>query len=86
MDEDLGPAPDPRHREELKERVRRSPFHAWPGPELVSVGDGIRMVGRGHARHLGHGDGLGRSRDPGRRALLARASAAFIVLPAPGAF
>lgn len=39
MDE-MGPALDPRQLEDLKERVRRSPFHQWAGLDLVSVGGG----------------------------------------------
>ena len=31
---------DPRQLEELKERIRTSPFHEWAGMELVSVGGG----------------------------------------------
>jgi uncharacterized protein (TIGR00369 family) len=43
MDEpndEVGPGLNARHLEDLKERVRRSPFHQWAGLELVSVGDG----------------------------------------------
>jgi len=148
MDEDLGPGLDPRHLEDLKERVRRSPFHEWAGLELVSVGDGRaevrmdlrphhfnpqgivhggiisaladtsiglalrsqlrpglthrtaqlnvhflakgegnRIIGLGQARHLGQRMGYGEAEVvDGDGRVLARASAAFIVLPAPGAF
>jgi uncharacterized protein (TIGR00369 family) len=40
VDEGVGPGLDARHLENLKERVRRSPFHQWAGLELVSIGDG----------------------------------------------
>ncbi len=46
MDE-VGPGLDERQLEDLKERVRRSPFHQWAGLELVAVGDGkaeVRMT------------------------------------------
>lgn len=39
MDE-VGPGLDERHLEDLKERVRSSPFHQWAGLELIDVGDG----------------------------------------------
>jgi acyl-CoA thioesterase len=32
---------EPRYLEELKERIRGSPFHRWAGIELVSVGGGV---------------------------------------------
>jgi uncharacterized protein (TIGR00369 family) len=44
MDEDVGPGLTPRHLEDLKERVRRSPFHQWAGLELVEVGEGKAEV------------------------------------------
>jgi uncharacterized protein (TIGR00369 family) len=139
---------DPQHLEELKERVRSSPFHRWAGMELVSVGggrgemamqlqdhhfnpqgivhggiisamadtaiglalrsklaagmthrtaqlnvhflargEGDRLVGRGRALHLGGRMGYGEAEVlDGTERLLARATATFIVLPAPGAF
>jgi uncharacterized protein (TIGR00369 family) len=139
---------DPRHLEELKERVRSSPFHRWAGVELVSVGggrgelamqlqdhhfnpqgivhggiisamadtaiglalrsrlpagmthrtaqlnvhflakgEGDRLVGRGRAVHLGRRMGYGEAEVlDGTGRVLARATATFIVLPAPGAF
>jgi uncharacterized protein (TIGR00369 family) len=139
---------DPRHLEELKERVRSSPFHRWAGVELVSVGggrgelamelqdhhfnpqgivhggiisamadtaiglalrsrlpagmthrtaqlnvhflakgEGDRLVGRGRAVHLGRRMGYGEADVlDGTGRVLARATATFIVLPAPGAF
>ena len=148
MDEDLGSGLEARYLDELKERVRRSPFHQWAGIELTHVGDGSsevvmdlrphhfnpqgivhggiigavadtaiglalrsrlkagythrtaqldvhflakgegnRMIARGQALHLGQRMGYGEAEvtDAGG-VLLARASAAFIVLPAPGAF
>jgi uncharacterized protein (TIGR00369 family) len=148
MDEDLGPGLDARHLDDLKERVRGSPFHQWAGLELRSVGDGRaevlmvlrphhfnpqgivhggiisaladtsiglalrsqlpvgfthrtaqlnvhflakgegnRITGRGQARHLGQRMGYGEADVTDEAGnLIARASAAFIVLPAPGAF
>jgi uncharacterized protein (TIGR00369 family) len=54
---------------------------------FVAKGEGTRIVGRGHRVHLGQRMGYGEAEvvDGGGR-LLARASATFIVLPAPGAF
>jgi uncharacterized protein (TIGR00369 family) len=148
MDEDLGSGLDARHLEDLKERVRRSPFHQWAGLELVTVGDGEsemamdlrphhfnpqgivhggilaaladtsiglairsrlrpglthrtaqlnvhflakgegnRLIGRGHTLHFGQRMGYGEGEVlDGEGRLLARATATFIVLPAPGAF
>ena len=40
MDEDFTEGLDDRHMAELKERVRRSPFHQWAGLELVDAADG----------------------------------------------
>lgn len=54
---------------------------------FVSKGEGARIVGRGRSVHLGQRMGYGEADvldSDGR--LLARASATFIVLPAPGAF
>ena len=148
MDEEVGPGLDPRHLEDLKERVRRSPFHRWAGLELVQVGEGsaellmalqphhfnpqgivhggiitamadtaiglalrsqlrpglthrtaqlnvhflrrgegTQLVGKGHALHLGERMGYGEAEVlDGQGRLLARATATFIVLPAPGIF
>jgi uncharacterized protein (TIGR00369 family) len=146
--DDVSEALDPRHLEQLKDRVSSSPFHRWAGMELVSVGDGraevalelqphhfnpqgivhggitaavadtaiglalrsmlkpgfthrtaqlnvhfvskgegTRIVGQGRSVHLGQRMGYGEADvvDATGR-LLARASATFIVLPAPGAF
>jgi len=54
---------------------------------FLSKGEGARIIGRGRSRHLGQRMGYGEAEvsDPEGR-LLARASATFIVLPAPGAF
>jgi acyl-CoA thioesterase len=54
---------------------------------FLAKGEGERIVGRGRALHLGTrmGYGEGEVLDGGGR-LLARATATFIVLPAPGAF
>ena len=54
---------------------------------FLSKGEGTRILGHGRSRHLGQRMGYGEaevSDEDGR--LLARASATFIVLPAPGAF
>ena len=139
---------DARQLSELEERIRSSPFHAWAGMDLVSVGsgeaelamdlrehhfnpqrivhggiisaladtaiglalrsvlpsgtthrtaqlnvhflskgEGNRLIGKGHARHMGRRMGYGESEVlDARGELLAKASATFIVLPAPGAF
>jgi acyl-CoA thioesterase len=54
---------------------------------FLSKGEGGRLVGQGKAFHRGRrmGYGEGEVRDESG-ALLARATATFIVLPAPGAF
>jgi uncharacterized protein (TIGR00369 family) len=54
---------------------------------FVSKGEGTRIVARGRSVHLGQRMGYGEAEvvDAGGR-LLAKASATFIVLPAPGAF
>jgi len=54
---------------------------------FLAKGEGNVLVGRGRALHLGQRMGYGEAEvtDAGGM-LLARASAAFIVLPAPGAF
>jgi len=148
VDDDVAQSLDERYLDELKERVRSSPFHQWAGMELVSVGDGraevslhldphhfnpqgivhggiiaavadtsiglaLRsmlkpgfthrtaqlnvhylakaegevLVSRGRSVHLGQRMGYGEAEvtdTQGR--ILARATATFIVLPAPGAF
>ena len=54
---------------------------------FVSKGEGSHIVGKGRSVHLGQRMGYGEAEvvDANDR-LLARASATFIVLPAPGAF
>jgi uncharacterized protein (TIGR00369 family) len=149
MPDDVVQDLDERYLDELRERVRSSPFHQWFGMELASVGqgqaeivmdldegrhfnpqrivhggiisaiadtaiglalrsrlrtgfthrtaqlnvhylakgEGNRLVGRGQAIHLGQRMGYGEAEVfDGTDRLLARASATFIVLPAPGAF
>jgi uncharacterized protein (TIGR00369 family) len=54
---------------------------------FLAKGEGNRLVGRGHALHLGQRMGYGEGEVTDREGrLLARATATFIVLPAPGAF
>ena len=43
-DEEVSQELDERFIEEIKERVRTSPFHVWAGMELVSVGGGRAEV------------------------------------------
>ena len=38
--DDVSEELDPRHLEELRVRIRNSPFHQWAGMELLSVGGG----------------------------------------------
>jgi uncharacterized protein (TIGR00369 family) len=54
---------------------------------FLAKGEGNRLIAHGRALHLGQRMGYGEAEitDAGGQ-LLARASAAFIVLPAPGAF
>jgi uncharacterized protein (TIGR00369 family) len=144
--EDVGEALDERYLEEIRERVRNSPFHQWADITLVSVGDGRsevamalgdhhlnpqgivhggviaaladtsiglalrsmlkpgythrtaqlnvhflakaeadRLVGQGRAVHLGQRMGYGEAEVYDTAGgLVARATATFIVLPAPG--
>jgi acyl-coenzyme A thioesterase PaaI-like protein len=54
---------------------------------FLAKGEGDRIVGRGRALHLGTRMGYGEGEVlDGDGRLLARATATFIVLPAPGAF
>jgi uncharacterized protein (TIGR00369 family) len=54
---------------------------------FVAKGEGNRIVGKGRSVHLGRRMGYGEAEVvDGTGQLLARASATFIVLPAPGAF
>jgi uncharacterized protein (TIGR00369 family) len=54
---------------------------------FLAKGEGTRLIGRGQALHLGQRMGYGEAAvlDAEER-LIARATGAFIVLPAPGAF
>jgi uncharacterized protein (TIGR00369 family) len=57
------------------------------GVHFLAKGEGTRLVGRGRALHLGTRMGYGEAEVlDGDEQLLARATATFIVLPAPGAF
>jgi uncharacterized protein (TIGR00369 family) len=57
------------------------------GVHFLAKGEGTRLVGRGRALHLGTRMGYGEAEVlDGDQQLLARATATFIVLPAPGAF
>lgn len=54
---------------------------------FLAKGEGDRLVGKGRAVHLGKRMGYGEGEVfDGAGRLLARASATFILLPAPGAF
>ena len=54
---------------------------------FLAKGEGNRLVGRGRSLHLGRRMGYGEAEVvDGTGRLLARATATFIVLPAPGAF
>jgi uncharacterized protein (TIGR00369 family) len=54
---------------------------------FLAKGEGTRMIGRGRSLHLGKRMGYGEAEVvDGQARLLARATATFIVLPAPGAF
>ena len=54
---------------------------------FLAKGEGNRLVGRGRTLHLGSRMGYGEAEVlDGQGRLLARATATFIVLPAPGAF
>jgi len=73
----------------LRSKLRAGLTHrpAQLNVHFLAKGEGGRLVGRGHAVRLGQRMGYGESEvldGPGQ--LLARASATFIVLPAPGAF
>lgn len=73
----------------LRSRLRTGFTHrtAELNVHFLAKGEGGRVIGRGRAMHLGERMGYGEATvlDEGGRTL-ARASAAFIVLPAPGAF
>lgn len=54
---------------------------------FLAKGEGNRLVGRGQTRHMGSRMGYGEAEVlDGTGKLLARATATFIILPAPGAF
>jgi uncharacterized protein (TIGR00369 family) len=54
---------------------------------FLAKGEGDRLMGRGRAVHLGRRMGYGEAAVvDGSGRVLARATATFIVLPAPGAF
>ena len=54
---------------------------------FLAKGEGTRLVGKGRALHMGRRMGYGEADVlDGTGRLLARASATFIVIPAPGAF
>lgn len=56
------------------------------GVHFLAKGEGTRLTGRGRALHLGTRMGYGEAEVlDGQERLLARATATFIVLPAPGA-
>jgi uncharacterized protein (TIGR00369 family) len=73
----------------LRSRLRPGLTHrtAQLNVHFLAKGEGNRLIGRGHALHLGErmGYGEGEVLDADGH-LLARAAATFIVLPAPGAF
>jgi uncharacterized protein (TIGR00369 family) len=73
----------------LRSRLRPGFTHrtAQLNVHFLAKGEGTRLVGRGRALHLGTRMGYGESDvlDAEGR-LLARATATFVVLPAPGAF
>jgi uncharacterized protein (TIGR00369 family) len=73
----------------LRSRLRAGLTHrtAQLNVHFLAKGEGNKLVGRGRSLHLGQRMGYGEAEvTDGRGQLLARASAAFIVLPAPGAF
>jgi uncharacterized protein (TIGR00369 family) len=73
----------------LRSQLRSGMTHrtAQLDVHFLAKGEGNRLIGRGRALHLGRqmGYGEGEVVDADGR-VLARASATFIVLPAPGAF
>lgn len=73
----------------LRSRLRPGLTHrtAQLNVHFLRRGEGGRVVARGRALHSGKRMGYGESEvSDGEGNLLARASATFIVLPAPGAF
>ena len=73
----------------LRSKLRPGLTHrtAQLNVHFLAKGEGSRLVGRGLAIHLGQRMGYGEAEVlDGDGRLLARATATFIVLPAPGAF
>ena len=73
----------------LRSRLRAGLTHrtAQLNVHFLSKGEGNVLVGLGRAVHLGQRMGYGEAEvSDGRGRLVARATATFIVLPAPGAF
>jgi acyl-CoA thioesterase len=73
----------------LRSRLRSGLTHrtAQLNVHFLAKGDGNRIVGRGRALHSGQRMGYGEADVvDGQGRVLARATATFIVLPAPGAF
>ena len=73
----------------LRSMLPAGPTHrtAQLNVHFLAKGEGTRLVGRGRSLHLGPRMGYGEAEVlDGDGRLLARATATFIVLPAPGAF
>jgi uncharacterized protein (TIGR00369 family) len=73
----------------LRSKLRPGMTHrtAQLNVHFLAKGEGNRLVGRGSALHLGQRMGYGEAEVlDGAGRVLARATATFIVLPAPGAF
>ncbi len=73
----------------LRSKLRPGMTHrtAQLDVHFLAKGEGNRLIGRGHALHLGQRMGYGEAEVlDGSGQVLAKASATFIVLPAPGAF
>jgi acyl-CoA thioesterase len=73
----------------LRSKLRQGMTHrtAQLDVHFLAKGEGNRLIGRGRAVHLGQRMGYGEAEvlDAGGR-VVARGSATFIVLPAPGVF
>ena len=73
----------------LRSRLRAGLTHrtAQLNVHFLAKGEGTKLIGRGRAIHLGQRMGYGESEVLDTEGqLLARATATFIVLPAPGVF
>lgn len=73
----------------LRSKLRPGLTHrtAQLNVHFLAKGEGNRLVGRGRSLHLGQRMGYGEAEVlDGQGRLLARATATFIVLPAPGVF